>query len=164
MAKMPEPIKTKSGRTILPAPRMESETVSPAKRRKQWGTAFADTEAREQVVRQRTLAQRCMIHADKMQGEGWYVTANVLAAAAEALDAADTLRKTLPSHWHDDAVTNFDDAVSPPGIDAGTGLPGVGYPANLIDMETHSKGRSACTPQRRRSAGANRGRRLSGSF
>ena len=37
-----------------------------------------------------TLAQRCMIHADKMQGEGWYVTANVLAAASERIEALET--------------------------------------------------------------------------
>lgn len=33
----------------------------------------------------RALSPRLMIHADKMQSEGWYVTANVLAEAAEAL-------------------------------------------------------------------------------
>lgn len=32
------------------------------------------------------LSERALIHADKMDEEGWYVTANVLAACAEALD------------------------------------------------------------------------------
>lgn len=32
------------------------------------------------------LSERAIIHANKMQDEGWYVTANVLAACAEALD------------------------------------------------------------------------------
>lgn len=31
------------------------------------------------------LSQRLVAHADNMQGEGWYTTANVLAEAAEAL-------------------------------------------------------------------------------
>lgn len=31
------------------------------------------------------LAERCRIHADKMDGEGWYVTANVLWEAGEVL-------------------------------------------------------------------------------
>lgn len=31
------------------------------------------------------LAERCRIHADKMDNEGWYVTANVLWQASEAL-------------------------------------------------------------------------------
>ena len=31
------------------------------------------------------LSTRLMTHADSMQGEGWYTTANVLAEAAEAL-------------------------------------------------------------------------------
>lgn len=34
------------------------------------------------------LSERAMIHADNMQSEGWYTTANVLAASAEALDEA----------------------------------------------------------------------------
>jgi len=33
-----------------------------------------------------TLAQRCLIHADKMQDEGWYVTANVLWAAGMRIE------------------------------------------------------------------------------
>lgn len=33
-----------------------------------------------------TLPQRAMIHAENMQSEGWYTTANVLAECAEALD------------------------------------------------------------------------------
>lgn len=33
-----------------------------------------------------TLAQRCLIHADKMQDEGWYVTANVLCAAGMRIE------------------------------------------------------------------------------
>lgn len=33
-----------------------------------------------------TLSQRAMIHADNMQSEGWYTTANVLAECAETLD------------------------------------------------------------------------------
>lgn len=32
------------------------------------------------------ISRRCRIHADKMQDEGWYVTANVLAAAADEID------------------------------------------------------------------------------
>lgn len=32
------------------------------------------------------LSKRALLHADKMDEEGWYVTANVLAACAEALD------------------------------------------------------------------------------
>ena len=32
-----------------------------------------------------SLSRRCEIHAEKMEGEGWYVTANVLWAAAQAL-------------------------------------------------------------------------------
>ena len=32
------------------------------------------------------LVKRCRIHADKMQDEGWYTTANALDAAAEALE------------------------------------------------------------------------------
>ena len=38
------------------------------------------------------LPERCRIHAGKMDGEGWYVTANVLAAAA---DEIDKLRREL---------------------------------------------------------------------
>lgn len=34
------------------------------------------------------LSERAMIHAENMQSEGWYTTANVLAASAEALDEA----------------------------------------------------------------------------
>ncbi len=37
-----------------------------------------------------TLAQRCRIHADRMQDEGWYVTANVLSAAADELELRHT--------------------------------------------------------------------------
>lgn len=33
-----------------------------------------------------TLPERALIHADNMQSEGWYTTANVLAECAEALD------------------------------------------------------------------------------
>jgi hypothetical protein len=33
-----------------------------------------------------TLAERCRIHAVSMDGEGWYVTGNVLDAAATELD------------------------------------------------------------------------------
>lgn len=33
-----------------------------------------------------TLSKRALLHADKMDEEGWYVTANVLALCAEALD------------------------------------------------------------------------------
>ncbi len=81
MAKMPKPIKTKSGRTILPAPLMEGETVADRRREvKRWAEAFAAARKKP------TLAQRCRIHAEKMQGEGWYVTANVLWAAANALE------------------------------------------------------------------------------
>lgn len=43
-----------------------------------------------------TLADRCRIHAEKMQNEGWYVTANVLAEAAEALDEVGEIRVNLP--------------------------------------------------------------------
>ncbi len=40
-ARMPKPIKTKSGRTILPAPLMEGETMRDRKREvKRWGEAF----------------------------------------------------------------------------------------------------------------------------
>ena len=35
-----------------------------------------------------TLAERCRIHAEKMQGEGWYSTANVLAEASEVIKIA----------------------------------------------------------------------------
>lgn len=38
------------------------------------------------MVHKMTLSERCRIHADKMQGEGWYVTANVLAEAADHID------------------------------------------------------------------------------
>ena len=33
-----------------------------------------------------TLSKRLLTHADNMQSEGWYTTANVLAEAAEVLD------------------------------------------------------------------------------
>lgn len=33
-----------------------------------------------------SLPERALIHADNMQSEGWYTTANVLAECAEALD------------------------------------------------------------------------------
>lgn len=36
------------------------------------------------------LSTRLMTHADSMQSEGWYTTANVLAEAAEALEAAES--------------------------------------------------------------------------
>jgi DNA-binding transcriptional regulator YiaG len=36
------------------------------------------------------LSERALIHADKMDDEGWYVTANILAACAEALDEEPT--------------------------------------------------------------------------
>ena len=39
-----------------------------------------------------SIERRCEIHAEKMQEEGWYVTANVLAAAAEEIKA---LRKEV---------------------------------------------------------------------
>jgi hypothetical protein len=32
------------------------------------------------------LAERCRIHAGKMDSEGWYVTANVLDAAADEIE------------------------------------------------------------------------------
>jgi hypothetical protein len=32
------------------------------------------------------LSERALIHADNMQSEGWYTTANVLAACADAID------------------------------------------------------------------------------
>lgn len=35
-----------------------------------------------------TLSQRCALHADKMQDEGWYTTANVLAQASQTLASA----------------------------------------------------------------------------
>lgn len=48
------------------------------------------------------LSSRLMVHADNMQSEGWYTTANVLAEAAEALAdwtpgnmTADQYRKAL---------------------------------------------------------------------
>jgi hypothetical protein len=44
-----------------------------------------------------TLPQRAMIHADNMQSEGWYTTANVLAECAEVLDAAEALRAATQS-------------------------------------------------------------------
>jgi hypothetical protein len=37
-------------------------------------------------VQRPDLVKRCRIHADKMQDEGWYTTANVLDAAANALE------------------------------------------------------------------------------
>ncbi len=37
------------------------------------------------MVRSPSLSRRLMTHADNMQSEGWYTTANVLAEAAEAL-------------------------------------------------------------------------------
>lgn len=37
------------------------------------------------------LPNRAMIHADNMQSEGWYTTANVLAECAEALDAVGNM-------------------------------------------------------------------------
>lgn len=40
VTRMPKPIKTKSGRTLLPVPRMEGETESPAKARRRRGRAF----------------------------------------------------------------------------------------------------------------------------
>lgn len=33
-----------------------------------------------------SLSDRCRVHADNMQSEGWYTTANVLDEAAQALD------------------------------------------------------------------------------
>lgn len=33
-----------------------------------------------------TLSDRCLIHGDKMDMEGWYATANVLWLAAEELE------------------------------------------------------------------------------
>ena len=33
-----------------------------------------------------TLSERALIHADNMQSEGWYTTANVLAECAEVLE------------------------------------------------------------------------------
>jgi DNA-binding XRE family transcriptional regulator len=36
------------------------------------------------------LSERCAIHAEKMNDEGWYVTANILAAAAEILNESDS--------------------------------------------------------------------------
>ncbi len=44
-----------------------------------------------------TLSQRLLIHADNMQGEGWYTTANVLAEAAQALGAAKEILDFLES-------------------------------------------------------------------
>jgi len=38
------------------------------------------------------IVKRCHIHAGKMDGEGWYVTANVLSLAA---DEIEHLRKTI---------------------------------------------------------------------
>lgn len=35
-----------------------------------------------------TLPERALIHADRMDEQGWYVTANVLAASADALAIA----------------------------------------------------------------------------
>jgi hypothetical protein len=36
------------------------------------------------------LSRRLMTHADNMQSEGWYTTANVLAEAAEAIEAGES--------------------------------------------------------------------------
>jgi DNA-binding XRE family transcriptional regulator len=36
------------------------------------------------------LSEKCAIHARKMDDEGWYVTANALAAAAEFLDKEES--------------------------------------------------------------------------
>lgn len=37
-----------------------------------------------------TLSRRLLTHADNMQGEGWYTTANVLAEAAEVIEIAES--------------------------------------------------------------------------
>lgn len=36
------------------------------------------------------LPERCRIHAEKMHGEGWYVTANLLSEAADQIEAMQT--------------------------------------------------------------------------
>lgn len=37
-----------------------------------------------------TLSRRLLTHADNMQDEGWYTTANVLAEAAEVIEIAES--------------------------------------------------------------------------
>lgn len=50
------------------------------------------------------LAHRCYIHANKMDDEGWYVTANVLHAASlrlrEMSEENDRLRATINDIVH----------------------------------------------------------------
>ena len=47
-----------------------------------------------------TLAERCDIHGDKMDEEGFYVTAHVLWNAAEALKALTDGLRSLQDHYH----------------------------------------------------------------
>jgi hypothetical protein len=70
-----------------------------------------------------TLAERCRIHADKMKGEGWYVTANVLAAASDELecislapDKAMERARAIYSSW----------------VERGQGFPGGLHPETII--------------------------------
>jgi hypothetical protein len=48
------------------------------------------------------LSPRLMIHADNMQSEGWYITANVMAEAAEAL--ADWTPGDMTPKQYKDAI------------------------------------------------------------
>lgn len=55
----------------------------------------SDHEIWHAIEADRMLADRCRIHAGKMDGEGWYVTANVLNDAAAELER---LRKMAVFH------------------------------------------------------------------
>lgn len=42
-----------------------------------------------------SLAQRCLIHADNMDSEGWYTTGNVLREAANKLESHEAVSREL---------------------------------------------------------------------
>ncbi len=67
------------------------------------------------------LAERALIHAENMQSEGWYTTANVLAACAEALDEESAMSPKQYKAIIDDLGLTQEGAGEWLGVSARTG-------------------------------------------
>lgn len=66
-----------------------------------------------------SLSERAAIHADKMDGEGWYVTANVLSSCARALDVDEHVNAFVRAERLERALRGLvEECVNPAGDDA----------------------------------------------
>lgn len=68
-----------------------------------------------------TLPERALIHAENMQSEGWYTTANVLAECAEALDEESAMTPKQYKAIIDDLGLSQERAGEWLGVSARTG-------------------------------------------